>query len=137
MEVSFNRVINSFNSDGKQFYGLDTASDNLGDIGAGVDAEGQTGDQNLVLAGSHDDVPHDEQLDHGRRPADHINIDIRNSREHGTLPVPASLHVQQARDCTENKAQHCGEKRDFDRLAKALQVKLPSVVFNKSRVKLL
>ena len=48
----------------------DAAADDLGDVGAGVDTEGDAGDHNTVAAGDHDDEVHDHELDDHRGAAD-------------------------------------------------------------------
>lgn len=56
--------------------GHNAAPDDLGYIGAGVDAEGQHGNANLVSGAGKDNEVHNQQLNHNRRAADHSGVDL-------------------------------------------------------------
>ena len=65
------------------------APDDLRDIGAGVDAQGQGAHHGKVPAAGEDDKAHDEQLDHHGGAPDDGDVDLADQVQHRQNGVAA------------------------------------------------
>ena len=74
--------------------GHDTAAEDLGHIGTGVDAEGKGADHQAVAAGGKDHEVPDQQLYHHRRAADDGQVDLAHSVGNGQEEAAHAGHLR-------------------------------------------
>ena len=123
-------------------YGHDAAANDLGDIGAGVDAEGQHGNGRAVACGGENDEEHDEDLDHGRRAANHGQVDPAQKVGNVQKYAPRAGAHRLARlimggtddgdNGSDQDTEQNGSQRDLNGVPKTLYNVFPAILGDKA-----
>ena len=118
------------------------AADDLGDIGARVDAQRQRADHREVAAVGKDDHAHDEQLHHHRRAADDGGVHLTHRVEEAQHRVHAAGallvvgHTHQRHHAAQRDAHRQRDGRDQQGGAHAVDVLEPAVLQDECLIKL-